>query len=355
MSEEKMYAVVIYGKEDFRYEQVPKPKPGPEEVVVRIGRCGICAADPKIFHGKAYFSPIVYQNAPIIAGHEFVGEVVELGPGAKEKYGLEVGDKAIMEQIVPCWECYYCKRGLYNLCEVHNVPGVRGVNGGWAEYMLYPKGSIIHKVPNDMPWEKAILIEPFACAIHGVERGQVGFEDTVLILGAGPIGLLMLEAVKLKNPKLIMVADLVKERLDVAKELGADVVINPAEEDIVERVKKETDGLGCDVVLEATGAPKAAEAAVEVLRKRGRFVVFGVYAEKTCIDFSIISDIKELEIVGGHLGAYAYPAAIRFIHKGYVRADKIVTHNFPLKEWRKAIETAEKKIGGAIKVTMTPP
>lgn len=355
MGQEKMHAVVIYGKEDFRYEEVPKPKPGHEEVLVKIGRCGICAADPKIFHGKGYFSPIVYQNAPIIAGHEFVGEVVELGPGAREKWGLEEGDKAIMEHIVPCGKCYYCKRGLYNLCEVHDVPGVKGVNGGWAEYMLYPKGALIHKVPRELPWEAAVLIEPLACAVHAVERVGVHFEDTVVIIGDGPIGQLMLEVVKLKNPKLIVMAGHHDGRLAVSKELGADIVINSKKEDLVERVREETDGIGADVVLEAAGTESAVRQSVELLRKRGKMLVFGVYGEEAAIDWSIISDIKELEIIGGHLAPYVYPAAIRFLHKGYIRYDKIVTHNFPLKEWKEAIDTAEKRVGGAIKVSMTPP
>ncbi len=351
---EKMHAVVIHGKEDFRYDEVPKPKPGPEEVLVRIGRAGICAADPKIFHGKGYFSPIVYQNTPIIAGHEFVGEVAELGPGAKEKWGLEEGDKAIMEHIVPCRECYYCKRGLYNLCQVHYIPGVKGVNGGWAEYMLYPRGAIIHKVPNELPWDAAVLIEPLACAVHAVERVKVHFEDTVVIIGDGPIGYLMLEVVKLKNPKMIIMSGHHDERLRIAKELGADLVVNSKKEDIVEVVKRETDGIGADVVLEAAGTASAVKEAVELLRKRGRMMVYGVYAENASIDWSIISDIKELEIFGGHLAPYVYPAAIRFLAKGYVRYDKIVTHNFPLKDWRKAIDTAENRREGAIKVSMTP-
>ncbi|MEM4290320.1 MAG: alcohol dehydrogenase catalytic domain-containing protein [Nitrososphaerota archaeon] len=354
MSHDKMHAVVIYGKENFKFEEVTKPKPGPEEVLVKIGRCGICAADPKIFHGLAYFSPIVYKNAPIVAGHEFVGEVIELGPGAAEKYGLEVGDKAIMENIVPCWECYYCKRGFYNLCDRHYVPGVRGVNGGWAEYMLYPRGSIIHKVPRELPWEAAVLIEPLACAIHGVQRVGINFDDVVVILGVGPIGLLMLEATKLKNPKMIIVASTNDNRLRVAKELGADLAINPNKEDLVEIVKKETNGIGADVVLEAAGTPRAIEDAVNLLRKRGRLLVFGVYSEKTTIDFSIISDIKELEIFGAHLGLYAYPSAIRLLQEGHVNYQKIVTHNIPLKDWKNAIEIAEKRLEGSIKVTMTP-
>jgi len=354
MTEEKMHAVVIYGKEDFRYEEVPKPKPGEGEVLVRIRKCGICAADPKIYHGKAYFSEIAYSYAPIIAGHEFVGEVAELGPGAKEKYGLNIGDKAIMEHIVPCGECYYCRRGLYNLCINGKVPGVTGVNGGWAEYMLYPRGSIIHKLPDKLSWKEAVLIEPLACAVHGVERVGVGLNDNVVIIGDGPIGMLMLEVVLEKNPNLVIVAGHHDSRLRVAKDIGADLVINSKKEDVVERVKAETDGIGADVVLEAAGSPSAVREAVSMLRKRGRLLIYGVYAEEAAIDWSIISDIKELEIYGGHLAPFMYPVAIRLLAEGKIDADKIVTHDFPLKEWRKAIETAEKRIGGAIKVAMTP-
>jgi L-iditol 2-dehydrogenase len=353
MSQEKMYAVVIYGKEDFRYEEVPKPKPGSEQILVKIGRCGICAADPKIFRGKGYFSPIVYQNAPIIAGHEFIGEVVELGPNAGMKWGLEEGDKAIIENIVPCRKCYYCQRGLYNLCEVHYVPGVKGVNGGWAEYMLYPREAIIHKVPRELPWEAAVLIEPLACAIHGVERVGVNLGDNVVIIGDGPIAQLMLHIVKLKNPNLVVMVGHHDKRLEVAKEIGADIIVNSKKEDLVEIVMRETNNIGADVVLEAAGTQSAVTQAIEILRKRGKMLVFGVYGERAAIDWSIISDIKELEIVGGHLAPYVYPVAIRLLSRKLIRYDKIVTHVFSLKDWRKAIETAEMREG--IKITMAPP
>lgn len=349
-----MKAVVVYGKEDFRYEDVPLPTVGDEEVLIRVRKCGICAADPKIFHGKAYFSKVVYDHAPIIAGHEFIGEVVELGKGAREKYGLEIGDQAIAEQIVPCGECYYCQRGLYNLCDVHAIFGVSGPNGGWAEYMKYPKGSIVWKVPRDLPPEVGVSIEPLACAIHGVERGDIKLGDTVVITGLGAIGLFMLQVVRLKHPRRIIAVDVIDYRLEVAKALGADVVLNPTKDNVVEAVKDLTHGVGCDVVLEASGSPAAVEQAVHMLRKRGRLVEFGVFAEKTCIDFSIISDIKELEIVGGHLGLRTYPLAIEYLAAGLVKTDKINTHDFPLSEWRKAIEVAETREGNAIKVLMTP-
>ena len=349
-----MKAVVVYGKEDFRYEDVPMPVVEDGEVLVRVRKCGICAADPKIFHGKAYFSKVVYDHAPIVAGHEFIGEVVELGKGAKEEYGLEVGDQAIAEQIVPCGRCYYCQRGLYNLCDVHAIFGVSGPHGGWAEYMKYPKGSIIWKVPRDLPPEVGVSVEPLACAIHGVERGGIKLGDTVVVMGLGAIGLFMLQVARLKHPRQIVAIDVIDHRLQVAKELGADVVLNPMRDKVVEAVRDLTSGVGCDVVLEASGSPAAVEQAVNVLRKRGRLVEFGVFAEKTCIDFSIISDIKELEIVGGHLGLRTYPLAIEYLATGLVKTDKINTHDFPLAEWRRALDVAETREGNAIKVLMTP-
>lgn len=349
-----MKAVVIYGKEDFRYEEVEMPKAEKEEIVVKVGRCGICAVDPKVLHGKGYVSPIVAKHVPIIAGHEFIGEIIELGEGAKEKYGLKVGDKAIAEQIVPCWKCYFCRRGLYHMCDVHKIFGISGPDGGWAEYMKYPQGSIIWKVPEDLSYEAAISIEPLSCAIHGVERANIQFGDTVVITGGGTIGLFMLQVAKLKNPKMLIMSDLLEDRLKLARELGADVVINPEKDDVVKEVKNLTDGLGCDVVLEDSGSSAAVEQAVEMLRRRGRLMEFGVFAEKTCIDFSIIGDIKELEIIGGHLGFHTYSLAIKCLSEGLVKTDKINTHNFPLRDWRKALETAEKRIDGAIKVTMTP-
>ena len=349
-----MKAVVVHGKGDFRYEDVPDPKAGEEEVIVKVGRCGICAADPKILHGTAYFSQTVYNHAPIVAGHEFIGEVVELGKGSKDKYGLKIGDKAIMEIIIPCRECYFCKRGRYNLCDVHAITGVSGPDGGWAEYMKYPKGAIIWKVPNEIPWEAAVTIEPLSCGIHGAERANIQFGDTAVLTGCGPIGLLMLQAAKLKNPMLLIAIDTDEHRLSIAKETGADLVLNPLKEDVVARVKELTGGIGCDVVLEASGSPKAVVQSVDMLRRGGRLMEFGVFAEKTSLDWSIISDIKELEIVGGHLGAYAYPMAIKYLAESLIKTDKIVTHNFPLKDWKKAIETAENLLGISIKVTMTP-
>jgi L-iditol 2-dehydrogenase len=219
--------------------------------------------------------------------------------------------------------------------------------------MKLTKGSIIWKVPNELPWEVAIAIEPLACGIHGAERANIQFGENVVLTGVGPIGLLMLQAAKLKNPMLLIAVDTDEHRLELAKELGADLVLNPKKEDVVKKVKELTNGMGCDVVLEVTGNPKGVEMSVDMLRRGGRLMEYGVFTEKPNFDFSIIVD-KELELAGALLGTWAYPQAIKFLTEGLVKTDKIVSHNFPLKDWKKAIETSEKHLDKSIKVTMTP-
>jgi threonine dehydrogenase-like Zn-dependent dehydrogenase len=171
--------------------------------------------------------------SPITPGHEFVGEVVALGEGAAEEYGLAIGDHAVSEQIVPCWECKHCKMGAYWMCAVHDIYGFRQRTfGAWAEYMLFPAGALNYKVPESVPWHYAGFVEPLACSIHAVERGDIQYQDTVVIAGCGPLGLGMVAA-KMRGPARIIALDLSDERLEVAQRTGADLGINPKKEDAV--------------------------------------------------------------------------------------------------------------------------
>ena len=200
-----MNAVMCHAPYDYRLEDVHIPHAEPEEIVIKVNACGVCASDIKCFTGAPLFwgdeTRQPYVETPVIAGHEFIGEVVELGLGAPEKTGLEIGDRAIAEQIVPCWDCRYCKTGKYWLCQLHNIFGFQPVvNGGMAEYMKFPSDALVHKVPSDIPIEYAAMIEPLSCSIHAVQRGDIEFGDTVVIAGAGTLGLGMIGAARLKNP-----------------------------------------------------------------------------------------------------------------------------------------------------------
>lgn len=353
-----MRAVVCHGPEDYRLEERPVPTPEAGEVVIRVSACGVCASDVKCYIGAPLFWGDAhrkgYVQAPVTPGHELIGEVVALGEGAAAQYSLAIGDTAISEQIVPCWACRYCRRGEYWMCQVHDIYGFhQRTPGGWAEYMKFPAGALNYRVPSEMPRHRAAMIEPLACSLHAVDRGDIRFGDTVVIAGAGTLGLGMVAAVRLKNPGCLVVLDMNDGRLEVARRLGADVTINPGREDAVARVLAMTEGYGCDVYIEATGHPDAVTQGLRMIRKLGTFVEFSVMARDVSVDWTIIGDSKELNIHGAHLGPYCYPIAIDYIHRGMIDVDPIITHRMPLEEYERAIHTVHEG-KDSIKVLLIP-
>lgn len=356
---ETMAAVVCYGPEDYRLQEWAVPEPGPEEVVIRVKSVGICASDLKCYLGASMFwgdeQREGYCQPPVIPGHELVGEVVALGEGAGEKYGLGLGDMAVSEQIVPCWQCRFCKRGQYWMCQdKHDVYGFRQRTfGAMAEYMLFPREALNYKVPASIPAEHAVYIEPLACAIHAVQRGEIGLDDVVVIAGAGPLGLGMVAAARLKNPSLLIVLDLDDQRLEVAEACGADMTLNPVRVDVVDEVRKLTEGYGSDVYIEATGHPAAVEQGLHMIRKLGTFVEFSVMREPVTVDWTIIGDTKELNIHGSHLGPYCYPIAINMLENELLPMDRIITHQLPLASFQEGIDLVAAG-DRSIKVTLRP-
>jgi erythritol/L-threitol dehydrogenase len=353
-----MPAVICHGPEDYRLEERNTPKPGPGEVVIKVTSTGICASDIKCYSGAGLFwgdkNRVGYCQAPVTPGHEFIGDVVALGEGAGEKYGLQLGDTAISEQIVPCWKCRYCKRGQYWMCEFGDVYGFRQkAFGSWAEYMLFPVNALNYKVPKSIPKHHAVFIEPLACSIHAVERGEIQYQDTVVIAGCGPLGLGMVAAAKMKGPEKIVAIDLNDDRLEVAKRCGADIGLNPRKVDVVKEVKDMTEGYGCDVYIEATGHPSAVEQGLNMICKLGTFVEFSVMRELVTVDWTIIGDTKELNVHGSHLGPYCYPVAMRMIQEGKLPMDEIVTHQLPLSDFQKGIDMVQSGLT-SVKVTLVP-
>ena len=353
-----MLAVVCHAPYDYRLEELPVPKPDPGEVVIQVQACGICASDIKCYTGAPLFwgderrQP--YVDGPVVAGHEFIGRVVSLGEGAAEKHSLQVDDIAIAEQIVPCWDCRYCRTGKYWLCQVHHIFGFQKiVQGGMAEYMKFPAQSLVHKVPDRVPPIHAALVEPLSCSIHAVKRAKIEFGDVVVVAGAGTLGLGMIGAARLKNPSQLISIDLVDQRLDIAKDLGADVVLNPMRTDVIEKILEMTDGYGCDVYIEATGHPSAVEQGLHMIRKAGTFVEFSVMKEPVTVDWTIIGDTKELNIHGAHLGPHSYPLAIDYIDRGLIDVSKIATHQFNLSDYQAAFDMV-KKGTDSIKVHLIP-
>ena len=353
-----MQAVVAYAPGDYRLEEVSVPRPGPEEVLVKVEACGICAGDIKAFHGAPSFWGLEgqppYIKAPMIPGHEFVGHVVALGPGGAEKQHVALGDRVISEQIVPCWQCRFCMSGRYWMCEKHDVYGFQNnVNGGMAQYMIFPKESITHHVPEEIPLQEAILVEPLACSLHAVQRANVQLDDVVVVAGAGTIGLGIIGGLRLKNPAKLIALDVRPMRLELARRLGADIVLNPREDDVVSIVKDLTGGYGCDTYIEASGYAGAVVQGLSMLRKLGTFVEFSVFNEDVKVDWSIISDRKELNVLGGHLGPYCYPLAIDLIGRRSIDVRGIVTHTFSLAEFARGFQTMEAG-SDSLKVVLLP-
>lgn len=356
MTDDTMQAVVNHGPRDYRLTTVPRPQAGPGEAVIRVDAAGICGSDGKCHAGGEMFwgGDQPWVAAPVIPGHEFFGTVVELGEGAAEAFELELGDKAIAEQINPCDRCRYCQRGQYWMCQVHNIYGFQGgvAEGAWAQYMKFGPHSRVHRMPPDITLDAGVLVEPLACAIHAVERAGVQLGDTVVLAGAGPIGLLMLQVLKLKNPGTIVVTDAKPERLAVASDLGADITIDVTSDDVVKTIQDLTDGYGCDVFIEATGHPSAVEQGLQAVRKLGRMLVFGVFGSPTTVDWSIIGDRKELDVLGAHLGPYCYPTAIDYLHRGIVDPQPLITHRLPLTEFERALDIVHD--GTGIKIMLLP-
>jgi L-iditol 2-dehydrogenase len=356
---DEMLAVVARAPKDFRLEKKKTPRADKGEVVVKVLACGICGSDIHAFHG----APSYWGNeeidpwmiAPVTPGHEFFGQVVELGDGSADKYNIKIGDKVIAEQIIPCNQCKYCIEGDYHLCMVHNMYGFQKdvAEGGMAEYMKFTSTSKIHKIPENVTVEEAATIEPLSVSIHAVQRAGIDFGDLVVVAGAGPIGLFIVQLVHLKTPKKLVVLDINESRLKSAKTLGADFVLNPQKEDVIKKVLGMTDGYGCDVYIEATGNPAGVVQGLNMIRKKGRFVEFSVFSKDTCVDWSIIGEKKELDVLGAHISPNTYPVAIDLFSRKLVKVEGIVTQKYPLKQFEEAFRQAEK-LDESVKVLLLP-
>jgi erythritol/L-threitol dehydrogenase len=353
-----MRAVVCHGPEDYRLEELPVPTPGPGEALIRVEAVGICASDLKCYHGAAKFwgdeDRPAYVEAPVVPGHEFVGEVVRLDDRAAERWHIGVGDRVVSEQIVPCWKCRYCLRGQYWMCLPHDIYGFkRRTPGAMAEYMVFPAGALVHKVGGHLPPAHAAFAEPLSCALHGVERATITFEDVVVVAGCGPIGLGMIAGAAAKSPAELIALDIVPDKLALAARCGATRTVNVAEHDPVAVVRELTGGYGADVYLEGSGHPAAVPQGLNLLRKLGTFVEYSVFGADVTVDWSIISDDKELDVRGAHLGPHCWPAAIRMLESGALPMDRICSRQLPLERFQEGLDLVAEG-SRSIKVTLLP-
>jgi L-iditol 2-dehydrogenase len=240
------------------------------------------------------------------------------------------------------------------MCEPHVIFGFKRVRGegGLADYMIYPANSLVHRIPAEVSARRAAYIEPLACAMHAVDRGEIAPGDTVVIAGVGNIGLCALQAARQFNPGQLIAVDTKPERLELAQRLGADIGINPLEEDGPARVKALTEGYGCDVYIEITGSAKAPQQGLDMIRRLGTLVAFSVLNEPAVIDWNQVGDQKELNVHGSHLGPYCYPRTIQAIADGSIDVESLISEEFALADFDAAMDAAR---GGSHLKTLVVP
>ena len=342
---ETMMAVVVHTEDQFSYEAVERPVAGPAELILRIEATGICAADRKIYSKNHPWQ----LPDPYFPGHEYVGRIVEMDKATAEHTGLAMGDRVVAEIPIPCRQCWFCHRGLYTHCDNPKV-----CVGSWAEYMRIPAGAIIHRVPNDFAPEQGAIIEPLACSVHAVNLAQIQLADIVVVSGLGAIGMGILQVARLKTPRTLVGLDVDDALLEVATQLGSDAVLNPLRDNVVAELKKLTGGRGPDIYIEASGSVASLRTGLDVLRKAGRLVVYGVYDQNATVDFNLVSEFKELEIIGGHVSPNTYPLAIKYLAEGLIDWTAMVTHTFPLAHFEEAINVKNQPGVPSIKTLLIP-
>ncbi len=340
----KSLALRFYAKRDARLENIDIPKPGPGQVLVKTRSCGICTTDRDVY----YEGTLVDRRfLPVTLGHEACLEVVELGPdvpGDKEFFPLKEGDTVTAEDIEGCHRCFYCNRGLTNVCVNARYPGI--TSEGWdCTYQLAP-WHILHGVPNGLTEDQVACVEPASGAMHAVKRGGVKVGDVVVIFGCGPIGLFQLQAARASGAEVVAV-DPVAKKLEIAKMLGAEHAINPAERSVEKYVRELTYGLGADVVLEAAGQTKSYQEAIRIVRKQGKVVAMGlVTVPSVPLDLGSADGvtIKEVSIIGqnGHAlwpDSWAdFRIVMKLMKSGKIRVEPLISHHLPLGEWKRGFE-----------------
>lgn len=344
-----MKAAVFYGPGDIRIEEKEKPKPAPGEVLIQVKACAVCGTDVRIYsYGQANVKP------PHIIGHEIAGLIYEVGEGVAD---YKEGEKVTVVTCVGCGVCDFCLEGRVNLCKKLKAIGYYH-NGGFAEYMIVPREAVqqgnILPLPQNLPFDEATLAEPLSCCINGQEYLNIDMGDTVVVIGAGPIGCMHVELARVSGATKIILADISAKRLNLAQRVKADLYVNSRQEDLVERVLKETKGEGADVVITACPSPQAQQQALEMTGSRGRISFFGgLPHDKSKISFdSNILHYKEISVYGVFASHHLqYKKAIELLSSARIEGKKFITHHFSLDKIVEAINKVKE--GEALKAVVT--
>jgi L-iditol 2-dehydrogenase len=343
-----MKALVLEEYNRLEYKDFAEPEIGAEEVLVRVKACGICGSDVHGLDGSTG-----RRIPPLIMGHEASGVIAAVGDAVT---GWQEGERVTFDSTVYCGKCHFCRRGEINLCDNRRVlgvsPGEYRQHGAFAEYVAVPQ-HILYRLPDGVSFEQAATVEALSVAFHAVERTPIALNDTAVVVGVGMIGLLVTQTLRLAGCGNIIVVDVDPQRLELARQLGADLGLNPEEDDVLAEVLRRTEDRGADVTFEVVGLTSTLGLAIKTARKGGVVTLVGNRAPTT--DFPMQDVVtRELSLYGSCASQGEYPACLDMISRGAINVDVMVSAVAPLSEgasWFQRLHAGEP---GLMKVILAP-
>jgi len=340
-----MRAVLIQRPHEVSWVELETPSVGPGEVLVRSHAAGVCRTDLEILHGALSGNLVRF---PLVPGHEWSGTVAELGDGVMD---LEVGDRVVCEGMIPCNRCRRCKEGATQLCLNYDQIGFTRA-GGYGEFVRVP-GHVVHRLPDDVTFAAAVLVEPASCVQRGLERAGPRPGDTVGVVGIGTLGSLALTLTGLYSPGALVAYGARAEELEFGRGLGATATVHVTEQDAVATTHAEVGG-GLDIVIETAGSAEAVELATRLVRPGGRVVLLGVAgADKT---LELPADrimLADMDVIGScSYSTAAWSSVLRLLERGLVDLEPLVTHRFPAARFEEAFAVLEARKGTVAKVLL---
>ncbi len=335
-----MKAAVWNGPYDLSIKDVQVPTPSRGEVLIKTKAVGICGSDLEIYNGKFWQS-----TPPMILGHEGGGVVHAVGEGVSN---VKEGDSVIVECVLYCGKCDFCKQGRFSLCDNGGVIGMVGAQGEYAEYFVAPDRNC-HILPQEISWSEAGLIDTLSCPVYAISKMNVPLDSTVAVFGPGPAGLFFCALAKMRGALKVYLVGTRENRLKFGPQYGADVLINVRQENAVDIIREDTEGKGVDIVIEAAGSEKALNEGLRVLKKGGLFLVYGVFGGgPVSVDIQLIQ-MYEFTVFGS--SSVNYSPAIKLIKRGAVKVKDLITHTFTLEELPEAFSSGviEKRLDNYMK------
>lgn len=318
-----MLEAVLEKPESVVFREVPKPVPDPGQVLIRVRRIGICGSDIHAYYGKH-----PYISCPVVQGHEFSGEIAELGEAVE---GMAVGNTVTVMPQLTCGTCYPCRHGNYHICNALKVIGCQS-EGAAREFIAVDAGLIV-KLPEGMSFEDGALVEPVAVGAHAANRLPEIRDKKILVLGTGPIGNLTAQACKGFGASAVLITDLSDSRLSVARECGIDFAANPGREDLIEALETAFGPDRADAVFECVGSETTIGQAVSLARKGTDIVVVGVFSSRPAVDIGIVQD-KDLRLIGSLMYREEdYAAAVRLIQEGRIHLQPLISMHFSFRDY----------------------